>query len=49
MYKVVYSESTLSDLQEIVDFISIDNPFYAKKVIDKIYTSIELLETFPLI
>ncbi len=49
MYKIIYSEDTLLDLQEIADYISSDNPFYAKKVITKIYKSIEFLETYPFI
>ncbi len=49
MYKITYSEDTLYDLREIADYISLDNPFYAKKVITKIYKSIEFLETYPFI
>ncbi len=49
MFNVFYSEDSLIDLKEIADFISQDNPFYANKVIDIIYDSIEKLEIFPLL
>ena len=49
MYNIIYSKDFLFDLEEISDFISFDNPFYAKKVIDEIYNTIEFLEKYPYI
>ncbi len=49
MYKIYYSEDSLNDLKDIVNYISLDNLFFANKVINNIYDSIELLEKFPFI
>jgi len=49
MYKIVYSKDSIFDLKEISNYIALDNPFYSRKVINKIYSSIELLEKFPYI
>ena len=49
MYKIVYSKDSIFDLKEISEFIALDNPFYSREVITKIYNSIELLEIFPYI
>lgn len=47
MFKLVYSEDVLQDIQEISSYISLDNPFQAKKVLDSIYLSIDYLLIFP--
>ncbi len=47
MYKVIFLDKAIKNLQEISSYISLDNAFQAKKVLDSIYSSIEYLEVFP--
>lgn len=47
MYKVIFLDKAIKNLQEISSYISLDNAFQAKKVLDSIYSSIEYLEAFP--
>ena len=47
MHKIELMITAIDDLQEISYYISIDNPFQAKKVLEDIYSSIKYLETFP--
>ena len=47
MYKIILSKEAVDNLQDIKDFISIDNVVYAEKVIDVIMTTITSLSTFP--
>lgn len=47
MYSIIFSKDSLKDFQEIFNYIFQDNPYYAKIVIDNIYSSIEMLKTFP--
>ena len=49
MHKIIYSPSSLKDLQEIKDFIQKDNPYYAWKVIETIFFFVNMLSIFPLI
>lgn len=47
MHKIIFLDKAIKNLQEISTFISLDNPFQAKKVFDSIYSSIDYLEVFP--
>lgn len=47
MYKVELLPTAWEDLDEIFDYISINNPNSAKKTLDKIIKSLRRLEQFP--
>jgi addiction module RelE/StbE family toxin len=48
-FKVVWTDSAISDLKEICDYIARDKPNAAEKVGRGILEHVKLLETFPLI
>jgi len=47
MVEVEWSEVAKSELKEIIEYISQDSPQYAKYLKERIFESIENLETFP--
>jgi len=47
MYRIEFFDSAMKDLQEISIYISLDNPFQSKKVLESIETSINYLQEFP--
>lgn len=47
MATIIWSEKSVSDLEEIFDYIAIDSPFYAQHQVEKIIASVERLLTFP--
>lgn len=47
MATVIWSEKSVSDLEEIFDYIAIDSPFYAQHQVEKIIASVERLLAFP--
>ena len=49
MYKIIVLRKAEEDLNDISLYIASDNPFYAKEVIDRIYSSIKRLSDFPFI
>ncbi|MCK9272254.1 type II toxin-antitoxin system RelE/ParE family toxin [Candidatus Gracilibacteria bacterium] len=49
MFKIIYSDLVKQDLIEISNFISIDNPFYATKVVGYLTRSIDILKIYPLL
>jgi toxin ParE1/3/4 len=49
MYKLVYLQKALDDLDEIHFYIANDNPQAADKMVNKILDAIEGLETLPFI
>ncbi len=49
MHSIIYSKDSIKNLNEIANYISLDNPFQAKSVLENIYTSIDYLLLFPLI
>lgn len=49
MLKVKFLQNALEDYVNIGKFIAKDNLFYANEVLNKLESSINLLETFPLI
>lgn len=49
MHKIIYLKSALESLDDIHEFISEDNAYYAEEVIDSITRPTRYLETFPYI
>lgn len=47
MATVTWSEKSLSDLEEIFDYIALDSPFYAQHQVTKVVAAVERLATFP--
>lgn len=47
MYKVKLLKIAINDLNNISDYIALDNPFQAKVVIENIWQSMTYLEMFP--
>jgi toxin ParE1/3/4 len=48
MTKIRFTQAALTDVQNIHDFIALDNPIVAKRVVFEINRSIERLTLFPL-
>lgn len=46
--KIVWSPKSIKNLEEIADFISKDSPLYAPIFVQKIISSVERLNNFPL-
>jgi len=49
MYSIYYTPESEENVAEIFSYISDDNQFYAKKVLDKIKYSIDGLKVFPML
>ena len=49
MYKIIYLQKALDDLDEIHLYISNDNIIAADKMINKIFDAVERLKIFPFI
>ena len=49
MAKVIWTRQALSDLQRIAEYIEIDSPIYASRVVTKIRAIVEILGVQPLI
>ncbi len=47
MAEIIWSEPALSDLNEIAEYIALDKPEAASKLVQKIFTETERLEDFP--
>lgn len=47
MATIIWSEKSVSDLEEIYDYIALDSPFYAQHQVEKIIASVERLLPFP--
>lgn len=47
MYQIVWAGVAESDLKEIIEFIAIDNPANASKILNKIKKSASSLYNFP--
>jgi toxin ParE1/3/4 len=47
MVKVVWTESALSDLNDIGEFIAKDSLRYAELTVSKLFESTDILETHP--
>lgn len=48
-YEIIYSPSSMQDIRNILDYVSMDNPSAAKGLIDKFNKNIESLSSFPLL
>jgi toxin ParE1/3/4 len=49
MVKIVWTSRSLTDLEEIGDYISKDSPKYAKLTLEKLIETVKLIETNQLI
>ncbi|MDP2395975.1 MAG: type II toxin-antitoxin system RelE/ParE family toxin [bacterium] len=49
MYKIIYRPSSLNDINEIFDYISVDNLQVAIKVQETIFNFINYLAIFPML
>ena len=47
MAEVIWAESALNDLDAITDYIALDNPEAARRLVQKIFDPVELLESHP--
>ena len=47
MARLIWTEPALEDLGQIADYIAIDNPIAAKRLVRRVFTKAELLENFP--
>lgn len=47
MAEIVWTEPALTDLDEIADYISLDDPLAAKRLVRKVFARVDHLEAFP--
>lgn len=47
MARLIWTEPALEDLGQIADYIALDNPAAAKRLIRKVFRKTELLQDFP--
>ena len=47
MARVIWAEPALQDLDQIADYIALDKPDAARKLVRTVFEKIELLEQFP--
>lgn len=47
MARLIWTEPALSDLDEIAEYIALDNPDAAKKLVQKVFQKLERLERHP--
>lgn len=47
MAKIVWTEPALSDLDDIAEYIALENLFAAKHLVQSIFAKVERLEIFP--
>lgn len=47
MTKVIWSNTAVSDLKNIYDYIALDSEIYAQALIDDIFNAIEQIANFP--
>jgi len=45
--QIVWSNPALSDLNDIAEYIALDKPSAAKKLVNKVFSSVERLEKHP--
>lgn len=46
MARLILTEPALEDLGQIADYITLDHPIAAKKLVKKVFTKVELLKNF---
>ncbi len=49
MVKIKFTDQSISDLEDIANYISIDSKYYASLQVEKFFRRAETLEKFPLI
>ncbi|MEI6971386.1 MAG: type II toxin-antitoxin system RelE/ParE family toxin [bacterium] len=47
MARLVWTEPALADLEAIADYIAMDNPAAASRLVQRVFESVERLERFP--
>lgn len=47
MARVIWTDPALQDLEQIGDYIALDNPDAAKRLVREVFRKVELLEQFP--
>jgi addiction module RelE/StbE family toxin len=47
MARLIWTEPALLDLDEIAEYISLDNPLAASKFVQRVFDHVERLELFP--
>ncbi len=47
MARLIWTEPALSDLDAIADYIALDNPVAAARLVAQVFESVERLERFP--
>ncbi len=47
MAEIIWTEPALQDLDAIADYIALDNPEAARRLVQRVFTHIEQLQNFP--
>lgn len=47
MARLIWTEPALQDLEQIADYIALDNELAAKKLVQKVFYQAEMLQQFP--
>ena len=47
MAQIIWAEPALADLNEIAEYIALDNPEAAKQLVQNVFNSVTRLEDFP--
>ena len=47
MARLIWTEPALADLEAIADYIALDNPTAARRLVGRVFESVERLERFP--
>lgn len=47
MARLIWTEPALQDLEQIADYIALDDPLAARRLVRKVFAKAELLQTFP--
>ena len=47
MAELIWTEPALQDLDVIADYIALDNPVAAQRLVQKVFSSVEILQSFP--
>jgi len=47
MAQIIWTEPALNDLDELAEYIALDKPNAAKKLVRTVFTKVERLESFP--
>ena len=47
MARLIWTEPALADLEAIADYISLDNPAAARRLVQMVFERVERLECFP--